>query len=287
MRQNCPLWREPRSSQPTSNPQMRFGGEFSGPYCRISPNNKNGVQLRASMCFKPAKSQTKVTYRQTNQTTRFSRASPSSAFSQKIGVKKQPIWPSTVHMNMLDTDDSTRIITLQIRRLRGISTQMKRFSHFTFLIEILGRCVSCSDQFSNLPGFQFALEDCEPCNGSARPTVNCVFYDFDGITPTVQAGYIYRCVGRYHAGHKIFQCFTIEQCDDDLMRLVETFQFHSDRELSKVIQAKNSSTESAVGKRAVLKVSYTGLTGSYAPKISSRNIASVAVHDQYAQYNFS
>ncbi|GAA51846.1 hypothetical protein CLF_106894 [Clonorchis sinensis] len=234
--------------------------------------------MRASLCFKPAQSQTKVTNSQMNQATRFSRASQSSAFSQKIGLKKQPIWPSTVPMNTLDTDDSTRIITLQIRRLRGISTQMKRFSHFTFLIEILGRCVSCSDQFSNLPGFQFALEDCEPCYGSARPTVNCVFYDFDGLTPIVQSGYIYRCVGRYHAEHKIFQCFTIEQCDDDLMRLVETFQFHSDRELSKVIQAKNSSTESAMGKRAVLKVSYTGLTGS-------NETRKLRTQNQFPQYN--
>ncbi|KAF7232716.1 hypothetical protein EG68_07853 [Paragonimus skrjabini miyazakii] len=158
-------------------------------------------------------------------------------------------------------DFSLRVITLQIRRLRGISAQMRRFTDFPFLIEIYGYCPSFV-KFANVPGFQFVLQDVnqlsskQNCNGD---TVVCVFYDFDEVGIIVSPGSTYRCVGRYHSDERVFQCFNIEQCDEQVMQLMETFKFHSNLEIAQIIQKRNISEELPANKRRVRKIAFKGL----------------------------
>ncbi|KAF5405504.1 hypothetical protein PHET_01025 [Paragonimus heterotremus] len=160
-----------------------------------------------------------------------------------------------------NNDFSLRIITLQIRRLRGISAQMRRFTDFPFLIEVYGYCLSF-DKFSSIPGFQFVLQDVNQlsskpnCNGDS---VVCVFYDFDEIDITVSPGSTYRCVGRYHSDERVFQCFNFEECDEQAMQLVETFKFHSNLEIAQIIHKKNISEGLPANKRRVRKVAFKGL----------------------------
>ncbi|CAL8069766.1 unnamed protein product [Calicophoron daubneyi] len=161
--------------------------------------------------------------------------------------------------SLLLADESLRIITIQIRRLRGISNQLQRGTNALFLFEIMGLCISCSECFTNLPGFQFVLQE---LGVPSAATVTCAFYDFDGICPSTQLGKTYRCVGRYHARKLVFQCFSIEECDNDLVRLVEAFQFLSDGEVTKIIRAKNEISPSSCGSRRVSRIPYTGWTGT-------------------------
>ncbi|TPP63011.1 hypothetical protein FGIG_03968 [Fasciola gigantica] len=150
--------------------------------------------------------------------------------------------------------ESLRIIEIQIKRLRGISAQLKRCSSAEVLFEILGKCVSTVEQFINIPGFHFVLQEIQ--SNFYGATVDCVFYNFDELSIEVKPETIYRCVGRYHADRRVFQCFMIEPCDSESIRLLEELQIYSDREVAKLIQ---SNRRSEVKNARVVKVPYLGL----------------------------
>ncbi|KAA3674313.1 uncharacterized protein DEA37_0014174, partial [Paragonimus westermani] len=158
-------------------------------------------------------------------------------------------------------DFSLRVITLQIRRLRGISAQMRRFIDFPFLIEIYGRCLS-SEKFATISGFQFVLQDVNQLSSKHYyngDNVVCVFYDFDEVNVVVSSGGTYRCVGRYHSAERVFQCFNIEECDGQVVQLMETFKFHSNLEIAQIIQKRNIFEGLPENKRRIRKIAFKGL----------------------------
>lgn len=89
------------------------------------------------------------------------------------------------------SQEGLRIIGIQIKRLRGISAQLRRCSASSeILFEILGKCVSPMEPFTNIPGFYFVLGEIHSSFRGA--TVDCAFYNFDELPVEVQMGTIYR-----------------------------------------------------------------------------------------------
>ncbi|THD25635.1 hypothetical protein D915_003724 [Fasciola hepatica] len=183
--------------------------------------------------------------------------------SQNNGTSRELVYrkPNMYEMRRNDTaaapvvfEESLRIIEIQIKRLRGISAQLKRCSSAEVLFEILGKCVSTVEQFINIPGFHFVLQEIQ--SNFYGATVDCAFYNFDELSIEIKPETIYRCVGRYHADRRVFQCFMIEPCDSESIRLLEELQIYSDREVAKLIQS-NRRSEAKTAR--VVKVPYLGL----------------------------
>ncbi|CAH8520606.1 unnamed protein product [Heterobilharzia americana] len=141
-------------------------------------------------------------------------------------------------------DSSLRIISTQIRRIRGTCTYLSKNMNCPVLYEIYGRCVSKSEPFSNIPGLSFVLQE----NGH-KQTVNCALYDFDEILPNIMVGNTYRCVGRYHCQKYVFQCFNVEELSENEVDLMESFQYQSNLELTELTRPnKSTKTSSRVSK---------------------------------------
>ncbi|CAH8555512.1 unnamed protein product [Schistosoma rodhaini] len=134
-------------------------------------------------------------------------------------------------------DNSLKVITIQIRRLRGICTYLSKNINCPVVYEIFGRCVSKGDTFTNIPGISFVLQ--ENGNKQTAQTINCALYDFDEILPDIRVGNIYRCAGRYHCQKYIFQCFNIEELDENEMHVMESIQYQSNMELTELTKPRN------------------------------------------------
>lgn len=117
----------------------------------------------------------------------------SQTTSRMISLAKNNYTCSAITENISDcVDDTLHVITVQIKRLRGLGTQLQRVCQIPFLFEVVGFCASRSGCFSNVDGFQFTLQ--ETNNNSNNIALNCAFYDFERIYPNVQVGNCYRYV---------------------------------------------------------------------------------------------
>uniref|UniRef100_A0AA85KEQ6 Uncharacterized protein n=1 Tax=Trichobilharzia regenti TaxID=157069 RepID=A0AA85KEQ6_TRIRE len=137
------------------------------------------------------------------------------------------------------SDCSLRVISTQIRRIRGICTYLSKNINCPFLYETYGRCISKGETFTNIPGMCFILQEI-----GHKQTVNCALYDFDEILPDIEVGSIYRCVGRYHCLKLIYQCFTVEKLNENEISLMESFQYQSNLELVELMKPNKDAQSS-------------------------------------------
>ncbi|CAH8554919.1 hypothetical protein MS3_00010612 [Schistosoma haematobium] len=135
------------------------------------------------------------------------------------------------------SDNSLKVISIQIRRLRGICSYLSKNIDCPVVYEIFGRCVSKGNAFTNIPGISFVLQEND--NKQTVQTINCALYDFDEILPDIRVGNIYRCAGRYHCQKYIFQCFNIEELNEDEVHLMESIQYQSNLELTELTKPRN------------------------------------------------
>ncbi|CAH8849155.1 unnamed protein product [Trichobilharzia szidati] len=137
------------------------------------------------------------------------------------------------------SDCSLRVISTQIRRIRGMCTYLSKNISCPVLYETYGRCISKGETFTNIPGMCFILQEI-----GHKQTVNCALYDFDEILPDIEVGSIYRCVGRYHCLKLIFQCFTVEKLNENEISLMESFQYQSNLELAELMKPNKDAQSS-------------------------------------------
>ncbi|KAH8877037.1 Spermatogenesis-associated protein [Schistosoma japonicum] len=177
---------------------------------------------------------------QFNNYRHFNHQSSTYSYSQhKIHISEDI---DTLH-HKLD-DNSLRVISTQIRRLRGICTYLSRNTDGPVIYEIYGRCISKGDTFTNIPGVSFVLQEID--HKQMAQAIHCALYDFDEILPEIRVGNIYRCVGRYHCQKYIFQCFNVEQLDENEVHVMESIQYQSNLELTELTKPKKLNRVSRV-----------------------------------------
>lgn len=83
-----------------------------------------------------------------------------------------------------------RVLSVPIRRVRGLTTTLAKLADFNYLFETVGLLTASSEDFDEYRGFSFQLEEMNARSHSF--SLKCQYCDVDDMHPEISFGQTYR-----------------------------------------------------------------------------------------------